>query len=152
MFSSFTSLLNENHFKIVDEEKILLSDLRNTLSNLNEEIYQREEIDLILDCSERIVDFFTVVIVGEFNSGKSTLINSLLGNEYLKSGILPTTDKICILRHDSKSEGKSAYESSFEHSKVLMNDVEVIDIPVKWLDHITLIDTPGTNVLTMHLQ
>ena len=96
MFSSFTSLLNENHFKIVDEEKILLSDLRNTLSNLNEEIYQREEIDLILDCSERIVDFFTVVIVGEFNSGKSTLINSLLGNEYLKSGILPTTDKICI--------------------------------------------------------
>jgi len=143
-FSTFASLLDENHFKIVEEEKLLLNDLQSTLSSMNEDVFQRGEIDLLQDCSSRIVDFFTVVIVGEFNAGKSTLINSLLGRDYLKAGILPTTDKICILRH--KSDQKSSYESSFEHSKVLMNDIEVIDIPVKWLDHITLIDTPGTNV------
>jgi len=28
-----------------------------------------------------------------------------------------------------------------------MNDVSLIDIPVKWLDHICLIDTPGTNAI-----
>jgi ribosome biogenesis GTPase A len=50
-----------------------------------------KELDIISDTISSIDDIFLVVIVGEFNSGKSTLINALLGSDYLKSGILPTT-------------------------------------------------------------
>ena len=50
-----------------------------------------KELDIISDTISSIDDIFLVVIVGEFNSGKSTLINSLLGSDYLKTGILPTT-------------------------------------------------------------
>ena len=38
-----------------------------------------------------------VVLAGEYNSGKSSLINALLGNEFQESGVLPTTDAITIL-------------------------------------------------------
>lgn len=50
-----------------------------------------KELNILSDTIGSIDDIFLVVIVGEFNSGKSTLINSLLGSDYLKSGILPTT-------------------------------------------------------------
>lgn len=34
---------------------------------------------------------------GEFNSGKSTVINALLGERYLKEGVVPTTNEITFL-------------------------------------------------------
>lgn len=34
---------------------------------------------------------------GEFNSGKSTVINALLGRKYLKDGVVPTTNEITLL-------------------------------------------------------
>ena len=40
---------------------------------------------------------FSAVIAGEFNAGKSTFINALLGAEILKSGPLPTTDALCLI-------------------------------------------------------
>ena len=64
----------------------------------------QEDIDLVVDIRSRIEDIFMVVIVGEFNSGKSTFINSLLGAKYLKDGVLPTTAKVAIL---GNSDGKS---------------------------------------------
>lgn len=36
---------------------------------------------------------------GEFNSGKSTIINALLGEKYLKDGVVPTTNEITFLRY-----------------------------------------------------
>jgi hypothetical protein len=49
--------------------------------------------------SDEILDStFSVVIAGEFNAGKSTLINALLGQKLLETGALPTTDTITVLR------------------------------------------------------
>ena len=42
---------------------------------------------------------------GEFNSGKSTVINALLGERYLKEGVVPTTNEITFLRY-SDLDGK----------------------------------------------
>lgn len=36
---------------------------------------------------------------GEFNSGKSTVINALLGERYLTEGVIPTTNEITFLRY-----------------------------------------------------
>lgn len=42
---------------------------------------------------------FLLVVVGEFNSGKSSVINALLGSAVLEEGILPTTNEISVLKH-----------------------------------------------------
>ena len=44
-------------------------------------------------------DTFLLVIAGEFNSGKSSFINALLGERVLPEGVTPTTDRINLLRH-----------------------------------------------------
>jgi len=41
---------------------------------------------------------FLVVMVGPFGSGKSSMINALLGQNVLDVGPIPTTDHIVILR------------------------------------------------------
>ena len=44
---------------------------------------------------------------GEFNSGKSSVINALLGKRYLAEGVLPTTNEIALLKYadnDAKKE------------------------------------------------
>ncbi|KAG4924816.1 hypothetical protein JHK87_050356 [Glycine soja] len=43
-----------------------------------------EEVSLLNDAVSQIDEPFLLVIVGEFNSGKSTVINALLGERYLK--------------------------------------------------------------------
>lgn len=43
---------------------------------------------------------------GEFNSGKSTVINALLGRRYLKDGVVPTTNEITFLRYSKLSSGE----------------------------------------------
>src|SRR5215471_11799657 len=43
--------------------------------------------------------FFMVVIIGEFNAGKSSFVNALLGDPILPMGITPTTDAIELVRY-----------------------------------------------------
>ena len=77
---------------IITDQHFLMNydvDLHKAVQRMN--LPTSKEVDIISDTINSIEDIFLVVIVGEFNSGKSTLINSLLGSDYLKSGILPTT-------------------------------------------------------------
>ena len=43
--------------------------------------------------------FFIVAIIGEFNAGKSTFINAMLGERLLPTGITPTTEYIELVRY-----------------------------------------------------
>ena len=42
---------------------------------------------------------FTMVVLGEFNHGKSSTINALLGTSVLPTGITPTTSVITHIRY-----------------------------------------------------
>ncbi len=42
---------------------------------------------------------FTVVVLGEFNHGKSTFINALLGAPVMPTGITPTTAVLAHVMH-----------------------------------------------------
>lgn len=60
-----------------------------------------EEVGLLRDALKQLDQPFLMVVVGEFNSGKSTVINALLGRRFLAEGILPTTNEISILKFRS---------------------------------------------------
>lgn len=143
-YLSFGNMLQPHHTTVVKEESELLSQLYNTVLALDPEC---EDLNVIKDTLSGIDDLFMVVVVGEFNSGKSTLINSLLGGNFLKTGILPTTSKVCVLRSSSNVESRTWKVTS----NVLLKDFEEIDLPVEWLKHIAIVDTPGTNaVIAQH--
>lgn len=44
-------------------------------------------------------DFYTVIVLGEFKRGKSTLLNSLIGQALLPVDVTPTTATINVLRY-----------------------------------------------------
>jgi hypothetical protein len=60
-----------------------------------------------IQCCAGLDEPFLLVVVGEFNSGKSSVVNALLGSPFLEEGILPTTNEISILKH---SESVSSVE------------------------------------------
>jgi tRNA U34 5-carboxymethylaminomethyl modifying GTPase MnmE/TrmE len=154
------NLLNEQHYDFIDAERELLSDLHRVLQKVDSDSSQ-ENLDLVHDLKSRIDDLFMVVVVGEFNAGKSTFINSLLGDKYLKSGVLPTTDRICLLRSNKENsdiakdlttakEAGSADGVSWRRSDhLLLEDVEELAVKsADWLQPgVALVDTPGTNAL-----
>lgn len=84
---------------VIEREKTLLTD---TLVFLEDAVPEMSEIQLLRDALDGLDEPFLLVVVGEFNSGKSTVINALLGAKFLEDGILPTTNEISVLKH---SEG-----------------------------------------------
>ena len=49
-------------------------------------------------------DRFNLLIVGRFSRGKSTLMNALLGGDYLPTGIVPLTSVITAVRYGSRTQ------------------------------------------------
>lgn len=98
---------------------------------------------------------FTVVFAGEFNSGKSTLINALLGNELLDAGVLPTTDAITITMASSDHSGGVEGTTTLLEGSSVGADAGVPALarlhllpPSKFpFPDLCLVDTPGTNAV-----
>jgi replication fork clamp-binding protein CrfC len=59
---------------------------------------------------DHLEELFLIVIAGEFNSGKSSFLNALLGEQILPEGVTPTTDTITLLQYGE--EVSSALRSS----------------------------------------
>jgi ribosome biogenesis GTPase A len=49
-------------------------------------------------------DRFYLTVVGQFSRGKSTLMNAILGKEYLPSGFVPTTSAITAVSYGSREK------------------------------------------------
>ena len=106
------------------------------------------------------VGLLTVAVVGDFNSGKSTFINALLGKDLCPVGDEPTTSSVTHFIHGDEerieqqlSDGKrkplkkSKYRSLVRHDKMGDKEPYVFHISVNAsiLEHIRLVDTPGFN-------
>ncbi|OMP05077.1 Thiamine phosphate synthase [Corchorus olitorius] len=136
--------------KVEDREKQLIEKER---SILNEAInvFQKaaplmEEISLLIDAVAQIDEPFLLAIVGEFNSGKSTVINALLGERYLKDGVVPTTNEITFLRY-SELDGKDQQRCEKHPDGQL-----ICYLPAPILKEMNIVDTPGTNVILQRQQ
>ena len=119
--------------RIHQQEISLLARARTTLSGL--ELVTEADRSRIEDMIHHLDQLFTVVVVGEFNSGKSSIINALLGDAYLEVGILPTTARINVIRQGRVKARR------FE------DDLLILTHPSRLLDNMQIVDTPGTNAV-----
>ncbi len=74
---------------------------------------------------------FLMVMVGPFGSGKSSIINALLGERVLDVGPIPTTDHIVILRRGADLQRSRS------------GDIETVFYDSPLLENLSLVDTPG---------
>ncbi len=124
-------ILNEKQEKLLVEERSHLSDLRVALAKYGASAEDQTTLD---ESIRQLDDFFLLVAVGEFNAGKSALINALLGEPVLEEGEIPTTAQINILR----------YGEALERT-VLSDRLHLLTAPVELLQELSIVDTPGTN-------
>jgi len=76
---------------------------------------------------------YLMVFVGPFSSGKSSIINALLGQpDLLPVGPVPTTDRITILRWGDQPQQMSSG-----------SDVQTMFYPSPLLQKVSFVDTPG---------
>jgi tetratricopeptide (TPR) repeat protein/GTP-binding protein EngB required for normal cell division len=102
-----------------------------------------------------------VAVMGEFNAGKSSFVNALVGEEVAPTGVTPTTATVNVLRHGEKAGGRVMYHdgttrelgaasvSPFlrELSDEQAAGVRVVEIfhPLEALGRVEIVDTPGLN-------
>ncbi|WP_022900682.1 dynamin family protein [Humibacter albus] len=69
-------------------------------------------------------DRFTIAVVGQHSRGKTTLVNALLGAEFLPTGILPMTSVITLVRYGS--EPRAVY---FRRGSDVALHTSIADVP-----------------------
>jgi small GTP-binding protein len=95
-----------------------------------------DDREALEDAAERLTSLFLLVIVGEFNAGKSAFINALIGSPVMPEGVTPTTAVINLLRFGEQP-----------HEQMLPDGIIERYYPAKFLNDITVVDTPGTNAI-----
>ena len=126
-------ILTKPQEAILQSERNFLNDLQLVLVENNA---SKDDLDSLKQSIRQLDDLFLLVIVGEFNSGKSAFINALLGQQLLKEGVTPTTTQINILRYGEKNE-----------RHVVEKDQTILSFPVELLSELSIVDTPGTNAI-----
>ena len=131
--------------------------LINTYSDFSEkefykELKLNEELGKLQKLDEEFVNYkFKIAVVGEFNTGKSSLINSLIGTNILPEGIIPTTNQIVIIENSLNEEyiekGNDKLNLTKENVQTANKSDENFKIYTKFkqMEDFVFIDTAGTN-------
>jgi small GTP-binding protein len=129
------SFLSDREQDLRAREQELLGRLASALEAFGPDV-QSTDLQRFREATEQLAGLFLLVIAGEFNSGKSSFINALLGERVLPEGVTPTTDRINLLRHGSEvtEQALEAYLLERTH-------------PAELLRELSVVDTPGTNAV-----
>ena len=125
-------ILSPQQDEAIRDVRTALHDLHAALVRVAAESEDEKTLQASL---QQLEDFFLLVVVGEFNAGKSAVINALLGERVLAEGVTPTTTQVQVLRHVDQGEGPADA------------DVRSIAASAPLLRDIHLVDTPGTNAI-----
>ncbi len=128
-------LLTERQEALLEAIRAALEALRAGLKRFGVDVAP-EDARILNDVITNLDELFLLVVAGEYNSGKSSFINALLGAPVVAEGVTPTTDRITVLRYgDTPGENVSG-ALLVEHR-----------FPADVLRHIAIVDTPGTNAI-----
>ena len=101
-----------------------------------------DQIVMLKETLQALEDSFLVVVVGEFNAGKSSFINALLNTDKLPEGVTPTTAQINLIRF-GETESITPIEQWGQ----------LVQLPNELLQSLSFVDTPGTNaVISLELS
>ena len=126
-------LLSPAQDELLREERKILSRLKAALVRFDAAPEHQAALDKSI---EQLDELFLLVIVGEFNAGKSAFINALIGTKVAPEGVTPTTSQINVLQYGET-----------ESRQVKDNALHVITAPAPILRDIHIVDTPGTNAI-----
>jgi small GTP-binding protein len=129
------AILSDREQDLRAREQELLDRLAGALERFGGDV-DADDLRRFREAREQLAGLFLLVVAGEFNSGKSSFINALLGERVLPEGVTPTTDRINRLHY-----GDEASESLVE--AFLLDRTYPADV----LREITVVDTPGTNAI-----
>jgi small GTP-binding protein len=128
-----TKILTPELESLLREERRVLGRLKTALLRIDAASSPLSALDASI---EQLDELFLLVVVGEFNAGKSAVINALVGSDVLAEGVTPTTAQVHVLQY-----GEAVTRSVRE------GGVHVITAPVPLLQDIHVVDTPGTNAV-----
>ena len=131
-------ILTQAQETLVAVERHWLTNLQIALARFSAAQEDREALEGSI---RQLDELFLLVVVGEFNAGKSAFLNALFGQRLLEEGVTPTTSRIHLLKHGEAFE-RVAVESS----------VDVFTVPAEILREIDIVDTPGTNAIQREHQ
>ncbi len=128
-------LLTEEQEALFAELRAIANRLCTTLERFGTNV-AAADMRTLQDTLAQLDELFLLVIVGEFNSGKSSFINALLGTSIQPEGVTPTTDRITLLRYgdEPNEEPREAFILERQY-------------PAPILRQLSIVDTPGTNAV-----
>ncbi len=127
------TILSRKESQLLKDERTELERLQGTLARFEA---TPEDLKALQKSLHQLDELFLLVVVGEFNSGKTAFINALLGERFLPEGVTPTTAQIHILLHGQVAEREVEEEGLLR-----------ITYPADFLREINIVDTPGTNAI-----
>jgi small GTP-binding protein len=128
-------ILSEREQDLRSREQELLARLAAALARFGGDV-DPDDLRRFREARDQLTGLFLLVVAGEFNAGKSSFINALLGERVLPEGVTPTTDRINLLRYGP--------EVTEQHLEAFLLERTY---PAELLREITIVDTPGTNAI-----
>ena len=127
------SVLTDEQARFLREEKEALSEIRLALAEIDT---PSEALKTLQDAILQLDELFLLVVVGEFNAGKSALVNALMGEKVLREGATPTTSRVTLVKWGEKIA-----------EQVVDENFAIYTHPLPLLKELNIVDTPGTNAV-----
>ena len=94
---SLKGILSQAEQDVLREERRILGELRASLIRFGASDENMAPLERSI---EQLDELFLLVVVGEFNAGKSAFINALAGQKLMEEGVTPTTAQVTPVRYD----------------------------------------------------
>lgn len=127
------TFLTNDQLLFLQNEKQSMNEIMASLKTFN---LSDESLQNLRKAIDQLDELFLIVAVGEFNAGKSALINAMLGEKVLTEGVTPTTARVTLVRY-----GETVSE------QVVDEGFAIVTHPLTLLKELNIVDSPGTNAI-----